>query len=125
MRRQGRLALWASIFAAAAASSAAAPPRTTVLHVASHLPRNAKVWLDGGKAAVAPGYGSTILPVGAGHHLLKVTTAAGVTYQTPLDLKREALMTWHGRGYWCVNLLERSLQTYSTEDCEEDVTDAG
>ncbi|MBV9993692.1 MAG: hypothetical protein JO127_00635 [Caulobacteraceae bacterium] len=116
------LALCAGLLAAA---GAAAPPGTTVLHVSSHLARNARVWLDGGKPVAAPGYGSTTLPAKAGHHLLKVTTAAGVTYQAPLDLKPEALMTWRGRGYWCVNLLERSLETYSTEDCEEDVTDAG
>ena len=40
-------------------------------------------------------------------------------------LKPAALMRWKGKGYWCVNLLEHSLEVYSTEDCEEDVTDAG
>jgi hypothetical protein len=35
------------------------------------------------------------------------------------------MMTWNGRGYRCVNLLERSLEVYSAEDCQEEVTDAG
>ena len=119
------LALCAGLLAAAGAASAAPPPGTTVLHVSSHLAKKARVSLDGAKPVAAPGYGSTTLPVRAGHHVLKVVTAAGVTYQAPLDLKPGALMTWHSRGYWCVNLLERSLETYSTEDCQEDVTDAG
>ena len=45
--------------------------------------------------------------------------------QTTLDLKPVNLMTWKGKGYWCVNLLETSVEVYSTEDCEEDVEDAG
>jgi hypothetical protein len=57
--------------------------------------------------------------------VLKVVTATGVTYQTAFDLKPENLVTWKGKGYWCVNLLERSVDLYSTENCEEDVTDAG
>jgi hypothetical protein len=110
---------------AALAAQAVAAGTPTVLHISSHLPKAASVSLDGKPAVRAPGYGSTTVPAAAGHHVLKVVTAAGVTYQAPLDLKPDALMTWKGRGYWCVNLLERSLETYSTENCEEDVTDAG
>src|SRR6185437_2085955 len=95
--------------ALAAQAVAAAPP--TVLHISSHLPKAAKVSLDGKPAIAAPGYGSTKI--------------AGATYQANLSLKPEQLMTWKGRGYWCVNLLEHSLEVYSAEDCEEDVTDAG
>jgi hypothetical protein len=96
-----------------------------VLHISSHLAKAAKVSLDGKPAVRAPGYGSTTVPVTVGHHVLNVVTAAGVSYQGKLDLKPAALMTWKGRGYWCVNLLERSVDVYSTENCEEDVTDAG
>jgi hypothetical protein len=97
----------------------------TLLHISSHLPKAAKASLDGGKPVTAPGYGSTVVALTAGSHTLKVTTSTGATYQTTLILKPVALMTWKGRGYWCVNLLEHSLQVYSTEDCEEDVSDAG
>ena len=97
----------------------------TLLHISSHLPKAAKASLDGGKPVTAPGYGSTVVAVAAGSHVLKVTTAAGATYQTTLDLKPAALMRWKGKGYWCVNLLEGSAEVYSTEDCQEDVTDAG
>ena len=107
---------------AAQGLGAAAP---TLLHVASHLPKAAKVSLDGGKRVSAPGDGSTVLAVAAGHHVLMVITATGATYQAPLDLSPAKLMKWHGKGYWCVNLLEHSLEVYSTEDCEEDVGDAG
>jgi hypothetical protein len=96
-----------------------------VLHIASHLSKSAKASLDGGKVVMAPGEGSTVVAATAGSHVLKVTTSAGVTYQTTLNLKPAALMHWKGKGYWCVNLLEHSLEVYSTEDCEEDVTDAG
>jgi len=109
--------------ALAAQAVAAAPP--TVLHISSHLPKAAKVSLDGKPAIAAPGYGSTKIAAAAGPHVLKVVTAAGATYQANLSLKPEQLMTWKGRGYWCVNLLEHSLEVYSAEDCEEDVTDAG
>ena len=58
--------------------------------------------------------------------MLKVTTAAGATYHATLDLKPAALMRWKGKGYWCVNLFEHSVdEAHSTEDREEDVTDAG
>jgi len=106
-----------------APSSAATPP--TLLHISSHLAKAAKASLDGAKPVVAPGEGSTVIATAAGSHVLKVTTSTGVTYQTTLDLKPAALMRWKGKGYWCVNLLEHSLEVYSTEDCEEDVTDAG
>jgi hypothetical protein len=115
--------LLGSLAALAAASTAVAEP--TVLHISSHLPKAAKASLDGGKPVSAPGYGSTVVAVAAGLHVLKVVTATGATYQTRLDLKPAALMRWKGKGYWCVNLLEHSLQVYSTEDCDEDVTDAG
>lgn len=108
---------------AAPAGMAAGAP--TLLHISSHLPKAAKASLDGGKPVTAPGEGSTVMAVTAGSHVLKVVTATGVTYQTTLDLKAAALMRWKGKGYWCVNLLEHSAEVYSTEDCEEDVTDAG
>jgi hypothetical protein len=107
----------------AASSLAAAAP--TLLHVSSHLPKAAKVSLDGAAPVRAPGYGSTVIPVTAGHHVLKVTTATGVTYQQPLDLTAGQLFKWKGKGYWCVNLMERSFEVYSAENCNEDVADAG
>jgi len=119
--------------AAAAAAVAAKPAHhhtaapsggATVLHIASHLAEPAHVLVDG-KPITAPGYGSTVVPVAAGHHVLKVTSEHGVNYQEAFDLKPGDLMTWQGKGYWCVNLLESSLQHYSREDCQEDVTDAG
>jgi len=121
-----RLISTAAISAAltALAASAATPP-PNVLHISSHLEHDAQASLDGAPAVVAPGYGSTNVPATAGHHVLKVTTAAGVSYQTQLDLKPATLMRWHGKGYWCVNLLDRSLDVYSKADCREEVTDAG
>jgi hypothetical protein len=115
----------AAIGVISAASASWAAAGTTVLHIASHLPKAAKASLDGGKAVTVPGDGSTVVPVAAGSHVLKVTTSTGVTYQTTLDLEPAVLMKWKGKGYWCVNLLEHALEVYSTEDCEEDVTDAG
>jgi hypothetical protein len=122
MRRIGLMALAACAAVATQALAAGVP---TVLHVSSHLPKAAKASLDGKPAVSAPGYGSTNIPAAAGRHVLKIVTAAGVTYQTTLDLKPAQLMTWKGRGYWCVNLLDHSLEVYSTEDCQEEVTDAG
>jgi len=116
------VALAALCVTAAAVNGANA---TTVLHISSHLPKAARASLDGGKSIGAPGYGSTNIPAAAGHHVLTVTTAAGVTYKADLDLKPGALLTWRHRGYWCVNLLERSLETYSHDDCQEEVEDAG
>lgn len=122
-----KLGTWAMVAAAAAALGGAAwaRPAATVLHISSHLPKTARASLDGAPAVPAPGYGSTNVPAGAGRHTLRITTAAGVTYQQVLDLDPGKLMKWHGRGYWCVNLLERSFEVYSTEDCREEVTDAG
>jgi hypothetical protein len=114
-----------TLAAAAAFTASAAMAAPTVLHIASHLPKAAKASLDGGKAVSTPGEGSTVVAVTAGPHVLKVVTSTGVTYQTTLNLKPAALMHWKGRGYWCVNLLEHSVEVYSTEDCQEDVTDAG
>jgi hypothetical protein len=123
MRRfVGALALFGALAMAAASGAVTSP---TLLHISSHLPKPAKASLDGAEPVVAPGEGSTVIAVAAGAHVLKVTTWAGVTYQTTLDLKSAALMKWKGKGYWCVNLLEHSLEVYSTENCEEDVTDAG
>jgi hypothetical protein len=115
----------AAIGVMAAASASWAAGGTTLLHIASHLQKPAKASLDGGKAVTVPVDGSTVVAVTAGSHVLKVITSTGVTYQTTLNLKPAALMKWKGKGYWCVNLLEHSLEVYSTEDCEEDVTDAG
>lgn len=115
--------------AAAAAALAARPSHhagggAAVLHISSHLAEAAQVTLDG-KAITAPGYGSTTAPVAAGHHVMKVKSVNGVDYQAAIDLKLADLMTWKGKGYWCVNLLESSLQSYSSDECQEDVTDAG
>ncbi|MGA0600590.1 hypothetical protein ACO2Q3_07780 [Caulobacter sp. KR2-114] len=96
----------------------------TVLHIASHLAEPAHVTVDG-KPITVPGYGSTVTPLAAGHHLLKVTSEHGVSYQEAVDVKAGDLMTWHGKGYWCINLLESALQHYSRDECQEDVTDAG
>jgi hypothetical protein len=120
-----RIALLAMAACAAVSTQAPAASVPTVLHISSHLPKAARASLDGRAAVRAPGYGSTNVAVAAGHHVLKIITATGATYQAALDLKPAALMTWKGRGYWCVNLLERSVDVYSTENCEEDVTDAG
>ena len=115
---------WATGAAAAfAASTVMAEP--TLLHISSHLPKAAKASLDGGKPVTAPGEGSVVVAAGAGSHTLSVTTSTGHTYKSPLDLKPAALMRWKGKGYWCVNLLDSSIEVYSTEDCQEDVTDAG
>jgi len=111
--------------AGALAVALPATAATTVLHIDSHLSKAAKAWLDGGKAVTAPSATGIVVPVTAGTHVLKVTTATGVTYQTTLTLKPTTLMQWKGRGYWCVNLLETSLEIYSKDECEEDVTDGG
>jgi hypothetical protein len=121
-RSVGALALLGGLAMAATSGAATSP---TWLHISSHLPKAAKASLDGAKPVVAPGEGSTVIAVAAGAHVLKVTTATGVTYQTTLDLKSAALMKWKGKGYWCVNLLQHSVEVYSTENCQEDVTDAG
>jgi hypothetical protein len=121
-----RGAMMAAVAAGALfAGAAPAAPTPTVLHISSHLPKAAKASLDDRPAVAAPGYGSTNVPALAGHHVLKIITAAGVTYRAELDLDPAKLMMWKGRGYWCVNLLERSLEVYSKDDCQEEVTDAG
>ena len=102
----------------------AAAPRT-VLHISSHLPKAAKASLDGGKPVRAPGEGSTNVPAAAGNHTLTITTSTGATYKANLDLKPADLMTWRHKGYWCVNLLETSVETYTHDECQEEVTDAG
>jgi hypothetical protein len=107
----------------APARPAAAP--ASVLHISSHLAEDAQVSVDGKPAVTAGGYGSTTTPVAAGHHTLKVSSAEGVSYTGTLDLKPEDLMSWKGKGYWCVNLLESALEPYSKDECQEDVTDAG
>jgi hypothetical protein len=122
MGRAGTLGL---VICGAMAAQAVAAATPTVLHISSHLPKAAKVSLDGKPAIAAPGYGSTNTPATAGPHTLKIVTATGVAYQAPLDLKPAQLMTWKGRGYWCVNLLEHAFEVYSAEDCQEEVTDAG
>ena len=115
----------ALVLGLACAAAWAAPATPTVLHISSHLPKAAKVSLDGKPAISAPGYGSTNVPATAGRHVLRVTTPAGAAYAKTLDLQPQNLMTWKGRGYWCVNLLDHDLEVYSTENCEEEVTDAG
>jgi hypothetical protein len=120
--RRALILAGAAALTAGPATAAGAP---TLLHIASHLPRPARASLDGARPVITPGFGATVVAVTAGAHTLKVVTAAGATYQATLDLRPEALMRWKGRGYWCVNLLEHSLQVYSPEDCQEDVTDAG
>jgi hypothetical protein len=112
----------ASAICSAQAVAATTP---TVLHISSHLPKAARASLDGKPPIAAPRYGGVNTPAAAGHHMLKIVTAGGVTYQAALDLKPAQLMTWKGRGYWCVNLLEHSFEVYSAEDCQEEVTDAG
>ena len=107
----------------APAKPAAAP--ATVLHISSHLAEPAQVSVDGKPNVTAPGYGSTVVAIAAGHHTLKVSSKEGVAYQGTLDLDPAAVMSWHGKGYWCVNLLETALEPYSQEECQEDVTDAG
>lgn len=117
--------LLAMTLAASLAAGAAGAATPTVLHVSSHLSQNATASLDGHAAVTAPGEGSTNVRVTAGRHVLKVTTAAHATYEVPLDLKAATLMRWHGKGYWCVNLLDGSADIYSKSDCQEEVTDAG
>lgn len=103
---------------------AQAAPHGPVLHISSHLPRAAKVSVDGRPAVTAPRYGSVETPVAAGDHLLAVT-APGVAYRGRLHLQPGALMRWRGRAYWCVNLLKDALEPYTREECQEEVTDAG
>ena len=121
----GRAETFGLAICSALAAQAVAAATPTVLHISSHLPKSARASLDGKPPIAAPGYGSTNTPAAAGHHVLKIVTATGAAYQAPLELTSAQLMTWKGRGYWCVNLLEHSFEVYSAEDCEEEVTDAG
>jgi hypothetical protein len=111
-----------ALLAAQDAVAAAAP---TVLHISSHLEKAAKASLDGKPAVSVEGAGSTNVTAGSGRHVLKIVTATGATYSTPLDLKPATLMNWRGKGYWCVNLLDRSMDIYSKDECDEEVTDGG
>lgn len=110
------------------ALAAPALPRTLagqVLHISSHLAKDAQVSVDGLPAVVAPGYGSVNVPTAAGVHTLTVTSAGGVAYTGSLTLKPAAMMRWRDRGFWCVNLLKDAVEPYSKDECEEEVEDAG
>jgi hypothetical protein len=114
--------LGAAILAPAAMGASAAGP---VLHISSHLAKASRVSVDGRPAVTAPGYGSVNTSVAAGKHSLKVTSPGGVAYTGSLTLAPPSLMHWHGRDYWCVNLLKDQLEPYSHDECQEEVTDAG
>jgi hypothetical protein len=116
------IGLGAAILAPAAIGAVAAGP---VLHISSHLAKTSRVSVDGHAAVSAPGYGSVNTPVTAGKHSLKVTGPGGVSYTGALTLMPSSLMHWHGRDYWCVNLLKDQLEPYSHDECQEEVTDAG
>ena len=109
----------------ALASAAVSAGRGPVLHISSHLPTAARVSIDGRPPVTAPGEGQVETPITPGTHSLKVTGDHGVSYQGRLALDPAQIMRWHGRGYWCVNLLDHGLQPYSRDECEMDVTDAG
>jgi hypothetical protein len=109
-------------FAAPAAFAASAGP---VLHISSHLSKNARVSVDGRPAVTAPGEGEVETPVAAGKHSLKVTAPGGVSYTGSLTVAPPSLLHWHGRSFWCVNLLKDQLEPYTHDECEEEVTDAG
>lgn len=112
-----------AVLAAIGLMGAAAPP--TLLHISSHLPQAATVRIDNGAPVRVPGEGSTAVRMNAGRHTLHVTPAHGAPYNAFVNAAPMRLMHWRGRGYWCVNLLTRTIQTYSTAECREDVTDAG
>jgi hypothetical protein len=114
--------LGVAILAPAAMAASAAGP---VLHISSHLAKAARVSIDGRAAVSAPGYGAVNRPVGAGKHSLTVTSPGGVSYTGALTLTTSSLMHWHGRDYWCVNLLKDRLEPYTHDECQEEVTDAG
>jgi hypothetical protein len=96
-----------------------------VLHISSHLAENAKVSIDGRAAVMAPGYGAVTARIGAGKHVLSVTSPDGVNYKGDLILAPTDLFAFEGKSYWCVNLLETELQPYSMPECQEDVSDRG
>jgi hypothetical protein len=114
----------ATISALAIAFGAAAAPGP-VLHISSHLDDNAQVSVDGKPAVTAPGDGSVETPIAGGAHKLQVTAPHRVSYAKPLMLKPSMMMHWHGRSYWCVNLLKDGLEPYSKAECEEEVEDGG
>src|SRR5580692_7598501 len=68
---------------APAAMAASAGP---VLHISSHLARNAHVSVDGRPVVIAPGYGEVETPIAAGKHSLKVTAPGGVNYTGSLTV---------------------------------------
>jgi len=96
-----------------------------ILHISSHLAESATVLVDGAAAVTAPGYGSVETGIGAGKHVLTVTTEHGVRYTANVDLQTAILFRRGGKAYWCVNLLETEIQDYSAEECQMDVTDRG
>jgi hypothetical protein len=110
---------------AATAPTAGSSTPGGVLHISSHLPSAAQVSIDGRPAVTAPGEGEVEATVAAGAHVLKVTGPGGVAYTGHLNLRTSQLMHWHGRAYWCVNLLKTALEPYSRSECQEEVTDAG
>jgi hypothetical protein len=116
------MAVLGAAFTASAAVGASAGP---VLHISSHLARNARVSVDGRPAVTAPGYGEVETPIAAGKHSLKVTAPGGVAYTGSLSVAPGSLLHWHGRSFWCVNLLKDQLEPYSHDECQEEVTDAG
>jgi hypothetical protein len=116
------MAILGVAFTAPAAFGASAGP---VLHISSHLARNARVSVDGRPAVTAPGEGEVETPIAAGKHSLKVTAPGGVAYTGSLTVAPGSLLHWHGRSFWCVNLLKDQLEPYTHDECEEEVTDAG
>jgi hypothetical protein len=118
-------AVLAALGATLPARQATAGPAGPVLHVSSHLAAASRVALDGRAAVTAPGYGSVETPAAPGRHRLTVSGPGGVGYSGVLVLAPGALMRWHGRAYWCVNLLKDRLEPYSRDECREEVTDAG
>ena len=120
-----RLVLAATILAALTSTAQGRAAPGTWLHISSHLPGAAKVSIDGAPAVTAPGEGQVDAKLGAGHHTLKVTAAQGVAYVGVLDLSPSALFTFHGKSYWCVNLLDKSLEPYSKDECQEEVSYRG
>ena len=116
------MAVMGVAFTAPAAFGASAGP---VLHISSHLARNARVSVDGRPAVTAPGYGEVETPIAAGKHSLKVTAPGGVAYTGSLTVASGSLLHWHGRSFWCVNLLKDQLEPYTHDECQEEVTDAG
>src|SRR6185436_14783498 len=93
-----------------------APP-TAILHISSHLAEAASVRLDNGPTVTAPGYGAVEAPASAGKHTIEVNSSDGAVYAQPVEFKADALLRTAGKTYWCVNLLETGVQTYSVAEC--------